>query len=137
MSTVVFAELVPLGGGDAIPLAKDLLTVGRRRNNDICLDFPSVSGSHCEFQCEDGIWYVRDLGSSNGVKINGERIIGRRVLKPGDQLTIAKSHQYTIQYQLDRSKRAKLEEVAEQQDDLFAVSLLEKAGLEKQRSNRN
>lgn len=136
MSSPVYAELVPLGGGDAIPLAQEHMTVGRRRSNDICLDFPNVSGTHCEFTCEDGIWYVRDLGSSNGVKINGEKIIGRRVVKPGDQVIIAKSHQYTLEYKLDSAARARLEAIAGQEEDLFALSLLEKAGLERQRREK-
>ncbi len=133
MSSPVFAELVPLGGGDAIPLATERMTVGRRRSNDICLDFPNVSGSHCEFTCEEHLWYVRDLGSQNGVKINGEKIASRKVIKPGDTVVIAKSHQYTFEYKLDKEAKARLEEIAGQEEDLFSMSLMEKAGLQKQR----
>jgi len=133
MAAFVLAELVPLGGGDAIPLAQDRMSVGRRRNNDICLDFPNVSGSHCEFTCEDGLWYVRDLGSQNGVKLKGEKIAARKVISPGDPVIIAKSHSYTFEYKLDAEAKARLDEIAGQDEDLFSMSLMEKAGLEKTR----
>jgi adenylate cyclase len=133
MSSPVYAELVPLGGGDAIPLAQDVMTLGRRKSNDICLDFGNVSGSHCEFLCEDGIWFVKDLGSSNGVKVNGEKVVGRKVLKPGDAVVIAKAHHYKIEYKLAKDAKARLDEIAEKEEDIFAVSLMEKAGLEKGR----
>lgn len=133
MSAFVFAELVPQGGGDAIPLAQESRTVGRKCANDICLDYPNVSSRHCVFTCEDGIWFVRDLGSSNGVKVNGEKINAKKVLKPGDTVIIAKAHQYTIEYKLDKTAKARLEEIAGQEEDIFSMSLLEKAGLERQR----
>ena len=131
MSVPVYAELVPTGGGDAVPLAQATMTVGRRRSNDICLEYPNVSSNHCEFTFEDGVWFVQDLGSSNGVKINGEKIASRRSLKPGDQVIIAKAHTYTIEYKLTNEAKAKLEELAGQEEDIFAVSLMEKAGLAK------
>jgi adenylate cyclase len=130
----VYAELVPQGGGDAIPLAQEVLTVGRKKSNDVCLDYPNVSSRHCEFTCEEGIWFVKDLGSSNGVKVNGEKISSRKVLKPGDAVIIAKAHQYTIEYKLDKLAKARLDELAGQEEDIFAMSLMEKAGLERQRS---
>jgi pSer/pThr/pTyr-binding forkhead associated (FHA) protein len=129
--SVVSAELVPTGGGDAIPLEQAVITVGRRKSNDLCLDYPNVSGSHCEFYCEDGIWFVRDLGSSNGVKINGEKITSKKSLKPGDEVIIAKTHTFTIEYKLSADANAKLEEITEKEEDIFAVSLMEKAGLTK------
>ena len=49
MSTELLGELVPIGGGDAIPLGRAIMTVGRRESNDICLRFANVSGQHCEF----------------------------------------------------------------------------------------
>src|SRR5205823_5030111 len=70
-------ELVPLGGGDTIPLVREVMTVGRRSTCDIHLNFPNVSGQHCEFSYKNGFWYVRDLGSQNGTKVGGERIMKR------------------------------------------------------------
>lgn len=121
-------ELVPVGGGDAIPLLGDVLTLGRRESCDICLRFQNISGTHCELSLRSGVWYVRDLNSTNGVKVNGERTLARP-LRPGDEIDISK-HKYVIQYELKAG--VKLDEVfAEQEENIFGQSLMEKAGLEK------
>jgi adenylate cyclase len=120
-------ELVPIGGGDAIPLAQDVMTIGRRQTCDIRLDFPNVSGTHAELAYKGGVWYVRDMGSTNGVKVNGERTL-RRPLRPGDEVSVA-NHRYTIQYQLGAG--SSIEDVFAEEEDVFGQSLMEKAGLEK------
>lgn len=123
-----FGELVPVGGGDAIPLVSEVMTIGRRESCDICLKFQNISGTHCELALRNGVWHIRDLNSTNGIKVNGERTL-RRPLRPGDEIGIA-NHKYVIQYQLTMS--SKLEEVfAEEEDNPFGQSLMEKAGLEK------
>jgi pSer/pThr/pTyr-binding forkhead associated (FHA) protein len=81
------AELVPVGGGDPIPLLKETLVIGRRESCDICLRFPNVSGRHCELNFEDGIWSIRDLGSTNGTKVNGTLVKQHR-LRDGDEITL-------------------------------------------------
>src|SRR4051812_18952070 len=58
--------LQPLGGGDPIPLRKEELLLGRRMTCDIRLDFENISGRHCILRLTNGIWHVRDLGSTNG-----------------------------------------------------------------------
>ena len=131
----VNGELVPAQGfgGDTIPLLRPVLTVGRRDSCDICLRFPNISGMHCQLSFRDGYWHVQDLGSTNGVKVNGERNL-RRPLRPGDEIGIA-GHKYVIQYRLATS--TKLEEIfAEEEDNVFGQSLLEKAGLEKPKVQR-
>jgi adenylate cyclase len=128
-------ELVPLGGGDTIPLLREVMTVGRRQTCDIQLDFPNVSGQHCEFSFKNGFWYVRDLGSQNGTKVGGERVM-KRLLRPGDQIGIA-SHKYKIQYHLTHESRAALEELLAEEENVFSQSLMEKAGLEKPRAPRD
>ena len=70
----MYGELIPLGGGDPIPLLKKQLLAGRRESCDIVLRFANVSAHHCQLVVEDGYWYVRDLQSRNGVKINDVRI---------------------------------------------------------------
>jgi adenylate cyclase len=123
-----YGELVPVGGGDAIPLVSEVMTIGRRESCDICLKFQNISGTHCELALRHGVWHLRDLNSTNGVKVNGERTL-RRPLRPGDEIGIA-GHKYVIQYRL--AAGTKLEEIfAEEEDNVFGQSLLEKAGLEK------
>jgi adenylate cyclase len=124
MNQTTMGELVPVGGGDTIPLIRETLTIGRRESCDICLRLPNVSGLHCELSNKDGYWYIRDLGSTNGTKVNGARV-QQKLLHPGDKITIAKRH-WTIEYTLKAGQRA-MEEMME--DDIMGQSLLEKAGL--------
>ncbi|HUR55789.1 MAG TPA: FHA domain-containing protein [Gemmataceae bacterium] len=127
MNQEQFGELVPIGGGDAIPLVRETMTIGRRESCDICLKFQNISSQHCELALRNGVWHVRDMGSTNGVKVNGERT-QRRPLRPGDEIGIA-GHKYTIQYHL--AAGSSIEDVFAEEEDVFKQSLMEKAGLEK------
>lgn len=120
-------ELVPLGGGDNIPLLRSTMTVGRRESCDIPLPFPNVSGIHCELTFRDGYWSIKDLNSTNGVKVNGMRVQSRP-LKPGDEIAIAK-RRFTIQYTLSTAAQHELEALLTEDENIFGKSLLEKAGL--------
>jgi pSer/pThr/pTyr-binding forkhead associated (FHA) protein len=132
----ILGELVPIGGGDSIPLARSVMTVGRRKSNDICLDFANVSGNHCEFIFKEGFWRIRDLGSGNGIKINNEKILSTepRALRPGDSVAIA-NHKYTIEYHIEESSRDALHKMLDQGEDIMSQSLLEKAGLTKMKND--
>ena len=92
----MYGELIPQGGGDPIPLLKRSLLVGRRESCDIVLRFRNVSAHHCQLVCNGGYWYVRDLESQNGTKVNGVGVTEKR-LDPGDVLSIAK-HKYDVKY---------------------------------------
>ena len=128
MRSTMLGQLIPCGGGDAIPLTGTKLLVGRRSSCDIKLDFQNVSSHHCEFELKEGYWHIRDLGSSNGIKVNGERCASR-VLTPGDEVQIAK-HCFRIEYIVIGDAPAPEEEHP------FARSLMEKAGLEVDRPSR-
>ncbi|MCS7166540.1 MAG: FHA domain-containing protein [Gemmatales bacterium] len=125
MAGLVKGKLIPLGGGDEIPLIRDRLVIGRRDSCDICLKYPNVSAMHAELTFKDGYWFVKDLNSTNGTKVNGHRIVGQKLLRPGDELEIAK-RKFRIDYELAMGRRA-LEELEE--EDIFSQSLLERAGL--------
>jgi pSer/pThr/pTyr-binding forkhead associated (FHA) protein len=127
MSDEANGELVPVGGGDVMALLRPTMTVGRRAVCDIHLDFPNVSGIHCEFAFRDGYWTVRDLNSTNGIKVNEVRVQSRP-LKPGDVLTIGK-RRFTIQYTLSPDAQQELEALLAEDEDIMGQSLLEKAGL--------
>lgn len=117
----MLGELIPTGGGDAIPLLKPKLLVGRRDECDIALRFPNVSSHHCELELIDGYWQIRDLNSSNGIKVNGVRC-AKSWLMPGDEVSIAK-HKYEAKY-------VAVGPAPEPLDDFDpSISLLEKAGL--------
>ena len=125
MSLQPHGELVPVGGGDPIPLIRPVMTIGRRESCDICMKFPNVSGLHAELNYRDGYWYIRDLNSTNGVKVNGTRV-QEKLVHPKDEISIGKRG-YVISYELPAGRRA-LEEIEE---DIMGQSLLERAGLEK------
>jgi adenylate cyclase len=123
-------HLVPSGGGDPIPLERAVLTIGRRETCDICMRFPNISGTHCELSFCEGFWHIRDLNSTNGVKVNGLRIM-ERTLQPHDEVIIGQ-RKYTIEYDLPEGQDV----LAEVQEDIMSQSLLEKAGLERPRPER-
>lgn len=80
--------LVSLDGGQDILVGASPMLVGRHLRCDACLDSVRVSRRHCLLVEADGGLVVRDLGSVNGVRINGRRVESGR-LDPGDELTIA------------------------------------------------
>jgi adenylate cyclase len=130
----MYGELVPVGGGDPIPLTKKTLRMGRRENCDIVLRFANISANHCLLSVDEGYWFVRDLGSRNGIKVNGNRIRGdsRKRLDPGDVLSIAK-HDYEVKYapvDLGAVGPPPAEDKAEY---FMRQSLLERAGLDRRK----
>ena len=69
-----------LGSGGAV--------LGRSREADVVVEDPNVSRRHAEVRPSGGSWMVRDLGSTNGVKVNGRRIQGPQSLKRGDVIEL-------------------------------------------------
>ncbi|MDP1798484.1 MAG: FHA domain-containing protein [Planctomycetaceae bacterium] len=90
---MMHAEFKVLGGkhqGRSIPINTKKFLVGReqdchlRPNNDL------VSRHHCVFIVDDYTVRLRDLGSTNGTRVNGELVRNERVLADGDRITIGK-----------------------------------------------
>jgi hypothetical protein len=71
-------------------LKRERVTVGRSRDCDITIEDPNVSRRHAEVFLENGGWWIVDLGSTNGVEVNGERV-GRARLDPGDQVVLGRT----------------------------------------------
>ena len=65
--------------------------IGRSRDCDVVLDDQNVSRRHAEVRPSGGSWIVKDLGSTNGVKVNGRRIQGPQSLKRGDTIQLGTS----------------------------------------------
>jgi pSer/pThr/pTyr-binding forkhead associated (FHA) protein len=84
------AYLVPIDAGlCVIPLEKAILLIGRQADCDVSLTASrKISRKHCCIAIVDDSVVVRDLGSTNGVAINGSRIDREAPLRLGDELTI-------------------------------------------------
>jgi ABC transport system ATP-binding/permease protein len=71
-----------------VPLIRDEITVGRQEGNSIRLTERNISRRHARFYRETGNLLVEDLGSFNGIKVNGARITTATGLKDGDLVII-------------------------------------------------
>jgi len=69
--------------------------IGRHESNEIQLPSRAVSNFHAEILKEDGALVIRDLGSTNGTRVNGERVDRSRV-SPGDSIRIG-NHVLSLQ----------------------------------------
>jgi FhaA, N-terminal domain/FHA domain len=92
---VLEAERPPVDGGRALlvgegrrsVLSGDHVVLGRSRECEVVLADPNVSRKHAEVRWDGGRWVIADLGSTNGVKVNGRRV-DRAQLEPGDRITL-------------------------------------------------
>ena len=119
--------------GQVVPLDGSC-PIGRQAGNRLLLPGERVSRQHALIQWQrsdetgTGAFLLIDLGSSNGLKVNGARVESKFLL-PGDELTIAK-HRFAIQYE-------PLSDAPPPEDDNpFSLSLMEKAGLVNKRRKK-
>ena len=126
--------LVPTGGGEDIPLKKNRIVVGRRETCDVVLRFPNVSGQHCRLTLEQGYWFIKDLDSRNGTKVNGYRVTRKR-LDPGVIISIAK-HQYEVRYDPELLGASGTPPADDDQIEIaLRSSLMERAGMDKSKKD--
>ncbi|HTU19728.1 MAG TPA: FHA domain-containing protein [Gemmataceae bacterium] len=90
------AQLVALDNGPSILLDKPILLLGRHPECDIQIDSRKISRRHCCIAQVSDYLVVRDLGSTNGIRINGTRIVEGR-LNTGDELTIG-NYRYKVSW---------------------------------------
>jgi len=81
-------ELAYDGTVVAVPLWAGRLTVGRADSNNLPIKDDAVSRVHASVERIAGQFVLRDLGSSNGTLVNGERISADRTLHPDDEITV-------------------------------------------------
>src|SRR3954453_12394705 len=81
-------ELAYDGTVVAVPLWAGRLTLGRADSNNLPIKDDAVSRVHASVERMAGQYVLRDLGSSNGTLVNGERIIADRTLHPDDEITV-------------------------------------------------
>ncbi|NRA37132.1 MAG: FHA domain-containing protein [Planctomycetes bacterium] len=72
-------------------LIDDRLVLGRSSKCDIQIeDVDGVSREHCVFTQEDGQWFVEDMGTTNGTKVNKDKIEGKTLLEERDIVKVSK-----------------------------------------------
>ena len=72
-------------------LDKDRMVLGRSSKCDILIeDVDGVSREHCVFIREDDTWYLEDMGTTNGTKLNKDKIEGRVELNERDVVKVIK-----------------------------------------------
>ena len=86
------ASLNVIGGGvlrgEQYGITTVLAHVGRGEHNDVVIPEESISDSHAKLQRRDGVWYVIDLGSTNGTYVAGRRIDAEEVLGQAGELRL-------------------------------------------------
>ncbi len=75
-----------------------VIKIGRDVTCDICIDDPHVSRVHCEIATGDGKMVLKDLGSTNGIFINGNKVT-EQVLNDGDKILIGTRLYFRFSYQ--------------------------------------
>lgn len=97
------AQLVALNDGPSILLDKPILLLGRHPECDIQIDSRKISRRHCCIAQVSDYLVVRDLGSTNGVRINGTRVVEGR-LTAGDELTLG-NNRYRVSWESEVQPR--------------------------------
>ena len=73
--------------GTAYPLEKAELFIGRDLNNEIVINDPEMSRRHARLYLQGANYVLEDLGSTNGTAVNGQRLMGPYLLRPGEMVT--------------------------------------------------
>ena len=121
------AQLIPNDGTRPITLKQDITLVGRKPGLcDLVIDRSSVSKIHCLLVKTDGLLFVRDLGSTNGTRVNGQRVT-RGALLPGDILSFS-SVKYQVHLGPDIDDDSDIDEAAERTEMIHVVGALSGEG---------
>src|SRR5437762_126121 len=97
-------QLLALTDGPNIPLDKPIVLLGRHQECDIQLASRKISRRHCCIAQVSDYLVVRDLCSTNGIRINGARV-NEGCLREGDELTIG-NHRYQVQWHAQHAEPA-------------------------------
>ena len=87
---------------------KPVVTVGRDKSCDVCVDNPLLSRRHAQITQADGKHYIEDLNSTNGVFLNGNKV-NKAEIHNGDEFRIDK---FSFQVQIADSAPAAKKEFA-------------------------
>ncbi len=83
--------------GEKVPVTKDRFVIGRgKQSSDLTLKDPNVSRQHAMVEFQNGVYFMVDMGSTNGVEYNGQRI-ARKQISEGDVFKIC-DHEMRFTY---------------------------------------
>jgi len=83
---------VVLTDGQRIVLDQDLIMVGRQSDCQVMIDDHNVSRRHAEIRRTTAGWVITDRDSTNGTKVNGEKVVNGRLLVDGDVVAFGSAH---------------------------------------------
>ncbi len=81
------AELVPENGDPPIPVVRDVTVIGRHESCDVVIQSVGMSKRHCVVVKTDGLLVIRDLATTNGTKVKGQRVRWAALL-PEDRISL-------------------------------------------------
>ncbi len=88
--------------GKSFPLTKDELSIGRDISNDIVINDAEVSRHHARLYRQAGGFVLEDTGSTNGTFVNGQRLMGPHLLRPGEMILLGENISLIFEaYQFD------------------------------------
>jgi hypothetical protein len=74
--------------GQTIFIEGTEVIIGRETTNEIVISDPEVSRKHVRLQLQGANFVIEDLGSTNGTSVNGQRLVGPYILRPGEMITL-------------------------------------------------
>ncbi len=91
------SQLSVIYQGEKLPVTKDRFVIGRgKQSSDLTLKDPNVSRQHAMIEFQNGVYFMVDMGSTNGVEYNGQRI-ARKQIGEGDVYKIC-DHEMRFTY---------------------------------------
>lgn len=84
--------------GRTLDVGDERVTIGRKPENQVTVENASVSGRHCEVYRENEQYFVEDLGSTNGTRVNNNEVAPKTALRPKDILQVG-----SIEFMFDAS----------------------------------
>ena len=83
--------------GRIVALPNQMVSIGRAPDNEVVVGDPATSGHHGRIEMRSGAFWISDLGSTNGTRVNGQPVIEKQ-LNDGDMIAIG---QNTLRFTLE------------------------------------
>lgn len=88
------AKIVNSVNGETYNLVNRENSIGRHKNNDIILNYPTVSRQHAVIYVGKEGWYIKAINTNTAVIVNGTKIDAKQLLKTGDKISVGEANLY-------------------------------------------